>query len=38
MSDSPFSMLEAVAVTTAVDAPRVLAANSNETRVRVEAS
>jgi hypothetical protein len=38
MSDSPFSMLEDVAVMSVVVAPRALAANSNEVRVRVDAS
>ncbi len=37
-SDSPFSMLEAVALTSVVVAPSTLAANSKETRVRVDAS
>ena len=38
ISDSPFSTLEAVAETSVVVAPSTLAANSKETRVRVEAS
>lgn len=38
MSDSPFSTLEAVAWTMVVVAPRTLAANSKEMRVRVEDS
>ena len=37
-SDSPFSILEAVALTSVVDAPSDLAASSNEQRVRVLAS
>ncbi len=36
ISDSPFSMLDEVAVTSVVTAPSALAANSNEVRVRVE--
>ena len=38
ISDSPFSMLEEVAVMSVVVAPSALAANSNEVRVRVDAS
>ena len=37
-SDSPFSMLEAAPCTSVVMAPSALAANSKETRVRVEGS
>ena len=38
ISDSPFSMLDADAEISAVVAPRDFAANSNETRVRVDDS
>ena len=38
MSDSPFSMLDDVAVIRVVVAPSALAANSNDVRVRVEGS
>jgi hypothetical protein len=37
-SDSPFSILEAEELTSEVCVPSNLAANSNETRVRVEGS
>jgi hypothetical protein len=38
MTDSPFSMLEPDDCTSVVIAPRDLAANSNDERVRVDAS
>ena len=37
-NDSPFSILDAVALTSVVDAPNDFAASSNEQRVRVLAS
>ena len=38
MSDSPFSILEDVAVMSVVVAPSAFAANSNDVRVRVDGS